>query len=96
MNASNLNADIETNTTTNDIELNIFNVSAVCRGQYIYEIALFGNNVSINDTWNITVNNSNLRIGVGLRIQPTKYNSFLPAVIFGGSDLLDGEIKLNV
>jgi hypothetical protein len=71
-------------------------VSAVCRGHYVYELALFGSNVSINDTWNITVNNSNLRIGVGLRIQPTIYNSFLPAVVFVGSDLLDGEIKLNV
>ncbi len=71
-------------------------MSSVCRGRYIYQIALFGNNVSINDTWNITVNNSNLRVGVGLRIQPTIYNSFLPAIVFAGSDLLDGDIKLNV
>jgi hypothetical protein len=52
--------------------------------------------VSINDTWNITIKNSNLQVAIGLRIQRTQYNSYLPELVFAGSDIIDGEIKLNV
>ena len=71
-------------------------MSAVCLGDYIYTLNVFGSERSINDTWNLTISDTNFKVGVGLRIQQTKYNSYLPSVEYQGSSVEGGDYNINV
>ena len=88
------------NSTFDDAKENIYiiaqNVSAVCKGDYIYTLNVFGSERSINDTWNLTISDTNFKVGVGLRIQQTKYMSYLPSLEYQGSSVEGGDYKINV
>ena len=88
------------NSTFDDAKENIYiiaqNLSAVCTGNYIYTLNVFGADRSINDTWNLTINDTNFKVGVGLRIQQTKYNSYLPSLEYQGSSVEGGDYNIQV
>ena len=46
------------------------NVSAVCQGDYIYTLS----ERSINDTWHLTITDTNLMVEVGLRVKSENFN----------------------
>ena len=66
-------SDISLNTTfdsvMNNIIVNVNNVSGLCAGRYHYALSIFGNNQTLDDTWNITINQTTLSVLVGLRTQ---------------------------
>ena len=68
----------------------------MCKGDYFYTLNVLESDRSINGAWNLTINDTNLMAEVGLRIQPTNNNSYLPSIEYQGSFLEGGDYKIKV
>ena len=71
-------------------------MSAVCKGNYFYTLNELESERSINGDWNLTISDTNFMVEVGLRIQPTNNNSYLPSIEYQGSFLEGGVYKIKV
>ena len=71
-------------------------MSALCLGRYTYSLNVFGADRTIDDTWNLTINDTNLRLSLGIRIQQTQYNSYLPSLEYQATTVDGGEYEINV
>ena len=61
----------------------------MCQGDYIYTLNVLGSERSINDTWFLTISDTNLMVEVGLRVKSENYDSYLPSIEYQGS-LVEG------
>jgi hypothetical protein len=50
----------------------------------------------MNDTWDLTISDTNLIIEVGLRVKSENYDSYLPSLEYQGSIVEGGDYKIKV
>jgi hypothetical protein len=50
----------------------------------------------MNDTWHLTISDTNLMIEVGLRVKSENYDSYLPSLEYQGSLVEGGDYKIKV